>query len=529
MWKKVRNLLIPVLMGIYPGLAMFANNISSVNFGQVLRLLFFSVVLAVVVIAILLVIFRDSAKASLIASCWLIVFFYYGHFYNLVQGLFGAHVGRHIFLLPLAFAIIVGSVVLIWKFVHTPAGLISLLGYIVAILMLMTSYTIIVHYWSVAQAKSTSLRISSSVNTDSMVEKPNIYYIILDGHGRQDIMQNLYGYDDSHFIQFLKNKGFYVADSSHSNYDQTFLSLSSSLNLNYLNAIGLDVDPSRPMNRELLADRIKHSLVRQILAKQGYQTIAFSNGWDTAMTDADVYFDFSKTAEAVRIDKAISYREFEKLFFSTTLLRVWIDRGWLPAMSEKQQPVKYHYMEIKYTLTSLAMIPEMPGNYFIFAHIMAPHPPFVFGSDGRLVDSPFGYGFNDGINFKGTADEYIVAYRAQATYIDHEVESLITTILSSSRQQPIIIIQGDHGPGAYLNQESLEKTNLDERMSILNAYYFPGAHESRLYPTISPVNTFRILFDEYFKMNYGLLPDKNYYSKWSHPFDFTDITNKLEK
>lgn len=46
---------------------------------------------------------------------------------------------------------------------------------------------------------------------------------------------------------------------------------------------------------------------------------------------------------------------------------------------------------------------------------------------------------------------------------------------------------------------------------MLNAYYLPGANVSEiLYPSITPVNTFWVIFNNYFGTNLDLLPDKNY-------------------
>ena len=62
-------------------------------------------------------------------------------------------------------------------------------------------------------------------------------------------------------------------------------------------------------------------------------------------------------------------------------------------------------------------------------------------------------------------------------------------------------------------------------MKIFNAYYLPSVDKSKLYPTISPVNSFRLVFNEYFGGNYDLLPDKSYYSILQKPLDFTEIPN----
>ena len=52
----------------------------------------------------------------------------------------------------------------------------------------------------------------------------------------------------------------------------------------------------------------------------------------------------------------------------------------------------------------------------------------------------------------------------------------------------------------------------------------PG-HTDQLYPTISPVNTFRVLFNTYFGTNYPLLEDVSYKSPIPHIYDFTKIPN----
>jgi hypothetical protein len=72
---------------------------------------------------------------------------------------------------------------------------------------------------------------------------PDIYYIILDGHARSDILAELYGYDNNWFVDSLRQRGFYVADRSRTNYAQTYLSLASTLNMTYLDSLAQAVGP----------------------------------------------------------------------------------------------------------------------------------------------------------------------------------------------------------------------------------------------------------------------------------------------
>ena len=45
-----------------------------------------------------------------------------------------------------------------------------------------------------------------------------------------------------------------------------------------------------------------------------------------------------------------------------------------------------------------------------------------------------------------------------------------------------------------------------QKTGILNAYYLPGADPRVFYPTISPVNSFRVVFNTYFGASLPLLP-----------------------
>ena len=66
-----------------------------------------------------------------------------------------------------------------------------------------------------------------------------------------------------------------------------------------------------------------------------------------------------------------------------------------------------------------------------------------------------------------------------------------------------------------------------QRTTILNAYYVPEAIKARLYPAITPVNTFRIILSGLFGGSYPLLPDKSYYAGpiGAMPYTFQDVTH----
>jgi hypothetical protein len=101
------------------------------------------------------------------------------------------------------------------------------------------------------------------------------------------------------------------------------------------------------------------------------------------------------------------------------------------------------------------------------------------------------------------------AYVDQVKYANIRLIQLVKDLLAKSTIPPIIIIQADHG--------YTMPYDLAIKPRILNAYYLPGNGAQKLYPIITPVNTFRLIFNTYFGGNYPLLPDNSYWLDKSFP------------
>jgi hypothetical protein len=527
--KRIYYWLLPALFCLYPVLALYSANEREISFTDIMPLFGWSLILAAVIFLLWMALTTSLRKTSLITVFWLIVFFSYGQVYTEIHQTLGAALGRNAILFPLAAAVMIYIALWIWKFVRDFRFLSTFFGIVTAVLLAFVAYQILSFNLTVQSASASIAAHPISVAAGSTAtEKPDIYYIILDAHGREDMLQSLYGYDSTSFIKFLQQKGFFVGTSSHSNYAQTELSLSSSLNMEYLDTIGL---PTRnaTAGRAWLDGKIQHSLVRQLLAAQGYQLITFANSYPTVPTDAAIYYSFDKTPQAAESGNNLGYSEMESLFISTTMARFLVDWAPLTALTNNQAQYKFHYEQIQYTFATLADVPDLPGTYFIFAHILAPHPPFVFTAEGQFLINTVPYTISDGSFFPGTRQQYIDGYRGQVAYVDLEVEKVVTSILAHSKIPPIIILQGDHGPGAFVDWGSAAKTNVNDRMSILNAYYFQGKTVPELYPSITPVNTFRVLFNTYFGGNYPLLADRSYFSLYATPFNYINVSGRLTR
>jgi hypothetical protein len=510
----------PVLFAISPALVLLSNNLTKIPVKQGLRPLLLSAVLGLASLSIFYLITRDWHYSAYLATLSSFFFLAYGHVYAAVHD---THfiilpLGKHSFLLPAW----IGILVLLggpwsWKRLPSPEHITKTLNFMSIILILIPGVRISLYLIetrndaAVLDGKVLTIDLST-IQTD-IKSTPDIYYIILDEYGRADSLHDIFGIDNQEFLSFLEEQGFYVAEESNANYTQTALSLSSSLNMSYLDRLQflLGEDSS---NREPLIDLIRNSAVADILQQAGYQIVTFASGYEyTEIEDADLY----STPFIYQLNS------FESLWLSTTaaiLIPHPASLG-LPIPNSETQRVR-----ILHSFEQLASVGRDSAPQFIFAHIIAPHPPFVFDAEGNVVDQDRRYHIGDGFMFLGTTEQYIDGFSDQLLYVNLLTENLITDILAQSEEPPIIIIQGDHGPGAYLNWESLEQSCPYERFPILNAYFIPDVIEPDLYPSLSPVNSFRVILNAIFDANMPLLEDQSYFSGWLNPYEFILVSDE---
>ena len=513
-----RGLFAPFLLSIQPILQLFLINIAELSFSEIIRALLVSLLFGSIVLGGMYLLLRDWVKSSLVASLFIFLFFLHGDVADWIASRFGLGPARSN-LLILAVA---GVCLILW------------IWFVQKRIRNLANVNLYFNLLSVLRLVNTGIRMSSYVRqngisfnreepvpvavVESADPRPDIYYIILDGYGREDILDTFYEFDNSSFVNALGDKGFYVAQESSSNYIQTMLSVSSALNMDYLQS--LKANGTTIENRADLIELIKSSQVRSTLAQNGYQLISFRNEYKATVPSAEIYYDDTGSGLAHPITA------FESIVVDHTMARAL---SHVPAFNKVliEMPYDTHRSEILATFARLREVPAMDGDYFVYAHIIAPHPPFVFDKNGNAVlhTEPFKLADANHYIKNHSRKGYIAGYRQQIQYINTLVLETVDAILAQSETPPVIIIQGDHGPGAYLHWGSLKNTLPAERFSILNAYYFPDQDYTRLYPSISPINSFRVLLNQFFDTNYELIPDRHYYSPWGYPFDFTEIKN----
>lgn len=510
----------PFAFALFPILAVFATNQDNLVWPQVFRSIVLSELGTLLMLLLARVLLSGWDRAAIFTTLVLLLFFSYGHIYQLTEdwAIRGMQIGRHrYFLVAAVLLILVAFFTLRYRTIPRgwPTSVLNIVGAMALVLQLSgLNYAKPRRLHVVDPSKALPSEFPGKVSRSNL---PDIYYIILDAYGRQDLLKQIYGFDNSEFTDWLTNRGFYVASNSHANYLSTTQSLSSSLNMQYITT--LHSVYGFPLDDLPGTELIDENTVRRWLEDIGYQTVAFDTGYSrTTLPDADRFIRVGSASGSLWDRFLVPQpNRFEAILLDTTLFRAYLDyrlergdaRFFEHTYSEQRD-------RIHTIFSTLKQVPNWAGPHFVFAHVIAPHPPFVFGPNGDPLTPSYPYSLadhhDDFVKF-GTRQDYATGYVGQAKYINKLVEDSVSTILANSDPQPIIIIQGDHGPGAFYTTDSLADTYLPDRASNLNAYLVPSSMKGDLYPSITPVNSFRLVFKDVLGTQLDLLPDETYFSQ----------------
>ena len=505
----------PLLLAIYPALSLLAANIDQVRLSQGIRFTGASFLLGVLIYLGARLILRRWDTAALVASLALMAVLSYGRLYDGLKelGLSGETLVRHRYLLP-AYAIVVG-VGILWCARRREAATWNQVLNVVSVVAV--AFPLAVLGSALVQSLSPS-RITPaecSLQPPAGQPLPDVYVIIMDAYERDDVLREFHGYDNSPFLNSLEDLGFYVAYGSLSNYRHTELSLSSLLNMEYIQDFP-ERFGTRPNQQWDIVQLINHSRVRRELECLGYVTVAFETGhfW-TEWNDADYYLH--RTAGALGGGAlAGKISRLESMFLETTVARGLID-GWTVSQ-EGSPPAPLDFLvdyreRILFAFDQLAVVPSLPSPKLVFVHILSPHPPMVFGPQGEPVSEA---DFETASPGPARDSPLLQAYADQVTYLNTRLLQNLRIILAEPGRTPIILLMGDHG---------WADRNMEDKLSILNAYLLPATAAADLHPTITPVNSFRVIFDDVFGGTFGRLPDVSYFSTELEEYEFRVIPN----
>lgn len=334
-------------------------------------------------------------------------------------------------------------------------------------------------------------------------ELPDIYVIVLDGYARGDVLSTLYGFDNSIFLGELHDLGFAVVDRGNSNYAWTHLSLSSSLNMNYLPEVLEGPILAGSRSRTQTYDAIRDNAVARYLRGLGYEFVQLQSSWGGTKTNlhADVLLPCSSS------------------IFTNEFVRAVVEASWLRALDEGESLAQCHLMNFE----TLAGLGTREGPKFVFAHFLLPHHPYLFDSSGKVLsDATIANQFD----FQARLWEDKSSYVEQLGFVNQAIVASVTKILETSARPPVVLIHSDHGPNLVNGLTADEQLRV--RFANFAAIHAPGV-EGRLIPDgETPVNYFRRIFNEYFDAGLPILESRQFASQYRTPYKLSDVTSVVE-
>jgi hypothetical protein len=525
----------PLLFALFPIFFLYTRNLGGLQAEWLVVPVVFAIFFVVALHALLSVTFRSPEKTSCALSGTILLLFFSGGVVDLYvrlgwigeDGEFPARVAA--WLLPTA--------VLILFVLRVPGPgrtTVEVANRIGLVLVLLPWLVHVDELRDAFQRRSTAsaapvaaLPQPSHDHGATSLDYPDIYVILLDEYGRDDVLREGYGHDNGPFLAALRERNFTVASRSYSNYSYTVAVVSAMLNLDYVQNV---VDEPITLGRVL--DSVEHAGLFRLLEDRGYRILTFPSPQSFLELQLAQY-EYDRTAwDEFRLNE-FSEELLDMTPFDADRLRNWF-------LGNPQA------VEIRENLEKLAEIAELPEPVFVFMHIMTPHEPFLFYSDGEdrpeshRIHRPWG---------PEQFEEFRRAYAEEVAGINTHLLPAIDSLLEASPEPPVILLLGDHGPrpwgygvsfgavGKYVfgDPGALPAWSIpgmgvvEEWMGILHAAYLPG-HEEDFYPSISPVNGMRLILSRYVGLDTPPLEDRSYFMDHlmpTNPFQFRDVTGEL--
>jgi len=512
-YKKLNNIH-PFLFALFPVLFIYSKNIHEISVQEIVLPVLLILLGAILLWILVRFIIKNNEKSGFIISLLLVLSFSYGHIYLLMDDLTlgNSDIGRHQYLLiPFAISFIVGT----YYFVKTKRKLnnASTISNAIAVTFLAVIFINILasnienvdSFSSDIITSNTSLDIPDTTiatlfpSLDKPKNYPDVYYIILDGYMGSNSIKEFLNYDNHEFISYLTDKGFNINHQSYSNYPSSEPSVISTLNMTYLNFLADKQVGHVKIPQKMYVE----NTVMQNFKSAGYKIISIQRPFPFIVSSP--LFDSVTCERNEHIDSQL-FSMTMKTSILVFLLEKWEEH-------ELREAILCNFSELA----------NQQQNFkepiFVFSHMLVPHPPYLFSPEGEPVSSVRPQGLESWENQEG--------YINSVKFANKKIEQVVDELLADVDNPPVIIIQADHGIGFNFDPTNPSDEGITQQMSIFSAYYLPGTEKNLSNNVITPVNTFRIIFNSYFNTDYELLENKMYLIDDDDPDYFTDVTNIL--
>lgn len=479
----VKYFLLPLLVSIYPVVFLYAYNQDMLSMRQLFLPLSFALLLAVFFLGSFSLIMRSILKGSLAAACSLLIFWNYDLIFQVIRAVISM---RERYILLFIALILLLLIVLIWR-----AKKIERLEIISTVMLVMASFLILINLVTIipgevikqrAMAGQAEMQQNSEANLALKTGGPDFYLLMFDEYARLDTIEAEWGYDNSAFREHLRNEAFFIADKSKVKHPATVRTMPELLNLEYF----------RPdLSEAELVALYYNNLLYSFFNERGYD-LYFLDGYNHPLKrNIPPYVVTVSYADIYRSDDSFLNDAFSALLFSRTIASPFEHR-----LGIDQRGALFYYGNKGFFDLLKNSIPLEESPKFIFAHINTPHLPYVFDRDGNFTDNKTHFYEHE----RYSREELKEMYLEQYIYATAVMKDIIKAIKAQS-EDVIIIIQSDHGP----RPSSAGNSDLKDAYKVFNAIYFPDGDYSLLSEDISPVNTMRVVLNQFFGEELELL------------------------
>jgi len=346
--SKVFRLLHPLLFSAFAILFLFSHNIEQVELIELWIPMGISILFAIVVLGLVRLVLPDADKAAVVASLFLLIFYSYGHVRNLLSEDFPVIMWRHRNLMVGSSAIFLLATYTVWKTRLGLRGFNRVLTWASLSLLVITIGNSVLYELTrptrvFAGAPGKQTMLPSKVDNSHNDTYPDIYYIIFDRYASSDTLNDVFGYDNSEFTDYLTGKGFYVASASHANYAKTFQSLASSLNMIHLTDLAQKIGESSS-DRTVIYRMLQDYKVWRFLKAKGYSFIHLGSWWKP--TRRNKYADINYTLSGLNLP------ELSALILQSIILYPILDRKMLDIMgrldTQQIRRIPYKFKNLVY-------------------------------------------------------------------------------------------------------------------------------------------------------------------------------------
>ena len=463
-------IIFPFLLAFFPSWILILKNYDELIFQDILISLAI-VSVSIIIWIVIRKIIKNGNKAALITGVGVVFFFYFGYVQDALKGILVSNipVNKTSILVPISIIIFIISTIYFIKSKNNFESIIKIANVVSITLILVVCVQFII--------------------PGASAEKPNVYHIILDEYTDNEILTKKFGYNNEKFLEFLNNNGFYMHDKLFSTFGGTVKELNVILNMEY-------PKEHRWMYEDY--ESLNNNKVMSIFSNQDYSVIETNSmmRWK----------NFSDVDTKLCYDTNFINSEFLDQVLGKSIIRYFLEKY--------QQDTRRDTIRCTFNVLNEITL-KTDGPKYVFSHVYVPHPPFLFGPNGENV-------IPDRREISGLQSwENPQGYVNQLIYATNEITVVIKNIVKND-PNAIIIVQGDTGTltGTDISKKTMKE--IYQAHSILYAVRIPDVEDSDY---MIPVNTYRIIFNNYFNMNYDYLEYHGYLVH--NDSNMEDITKKL--